>query len=166
MHTGFVARWPGRIEAGRRTGALIQYADVLPTLIGAAGGEPKADDFDGTSILPVLLGNTDRHRKYAYFMHNNIPEGPPYPVRAVTDGTYHYIRNLAPENLYIERHLMGETQWHAYWPTWLAQTGPSKGENYNREAVRLINRYMRRPAEELYRVDLDPYEMGHCLASK
>ena len=163
VHTGFVVRWTGRVEAGRRTGALIQYADVLPTLIEAAGGKPKANDFDGTSFLPVLLGNADRHRTYAYFMHNNIPEGPPYPVRAVTDGTYHYIRNLAPENLYIEKHLMGEIQWHAYWPTWVAQTGPWEGQNYNREAVRLINRFMRRPAEELYRVDLDPYEMNNLV---
>ena len=158
IHTGFVVRWPGKVKPGRRTDAMIQYADVLPTLIEAAGGDAKAGDFDGSSFLPVLLGQRDRHREFAYFMHNNIPEGPPYPIRAVTDGTYHYIRNLAPEALYIEKHVMGQNQWHAYWPSWVFET------TFNERTRRLVNRYMRRPPEQLYRTDTDPFEMTN-LAS-
>jgi len=155
IHTGFVVRWPGRVTPGRRTDAMIQYADVAPTLIEAAGGEPKAGDFDGASFLPVLLGETDRHREFAYFMHNNIPEGPPYPIRAVTDGTWHYIRNLTPEALYIEKHLMGQNQWHDYWPSWVFQA------TFNERTRRLVQRYMRRPPEQLYRMDQDPHEMAN-----
>ena len=153
IHTAFVVRWPERVKPGQRTDAVIQFADVLPTLIHAAGGNPEVGDFDGTSFLPVLLEGVERHRRYAYFMHNNIPEGPPYPIRAVTDGTYHYIRNLTPDAIYIEKHLMGQNQWHQYWPTWVVDT------TFNRRTSELVKRYMSRPAEQLYRLDEDSYEM-------
>ena len=155
VHTGFIVRWPGRVEPGRRTDAMIQYADVAPTLVEAAGGDPDACGFDGTSFLSVLLGESDRHRDFAYFMHNNIPEGPPYPIRSVTDGTYHYIRNLIPDALYIEKHLMGESRWHDYWPSWLFDS------TFNEHTRALVYRYMRRPPEQLYRLDEDPFEMNN-----
>jgi uncharacterized sulfatase len=80
-------------------------------------------------------------------------------VRAVTDGTYHYIRNLRPDAIYIEKHMMGEMRWHAYWPTWVFDTTFSPRTN------ELVRRFMRRPAEQLYRMDQDPYEMVN-LAGK
>jgi N-sulfoglucosamine sulfohydrolase len=153
VHTGFIVRWPGKVKAGGRTGAVIQFADVLPTLIQAVGGDAASGGFDGSSFLPVLKGDTEKHREYAYFMHNNIPEGPPYPIRAVTDGRYHYIRNLAPDAIYIEKHVMGQMKWHAYWPTWVFDTTFSPRTNM------LVNRFLHRPAEQFYRVDEDPYEM-------
>lgn len=154
VHTGFILRWPDRVEPGRRTDAMIQYADVAPTLVEAAGGDPDMYGFDGTSFLPVLLGERDKHRDFAYFMHNNIPEGPPYPIRAVTDGTYHYIRNLTPDALYIEKHMMGESRWHEYWLSWLFDS------TFNERTRSLVFRYMRRPPEQLYRLDEDPFEMN------
>ncbi|MHB8898914.1 MAG: sulfatase family protein [Thermoguttaceae bacterium] len=153
VHTGVVVRWPGKVATGRRTEAIIQYADVLPTLIEAAGGTVDAADFDGSSFLPVLLGKKDSHRQYAYGMHNNVPEGPPYPIRSVFDGEFRYIRNLTPEATYIERHIMGVDEHNPYWARWMYMSGE------NERAYQLIHRYMRRPAEELYRTSQDPYEM-------
>jgi len=115
-------------------------------------GDLAPGGFDGTSFLHVLFGQSDRHREFAYFMHNNIPGGPPYPIRAVTDGAYHYIRNLTPEALYIEKHLMAEHKWHDYWPSWLFES------TFNERTRALVHRYMRRPPEQLYRVDEDPFE--------
>lgn len=155
IHTGFIVRWPGTVETGRRTGAVVQFADVLPTLVDAAGGEVEPGDFDGTSFLPVLRGETEKHREYAYFMHNNVPEGPPYPIRAVTDGRYHYIRNLKPDAVYIEKHVMGQMKWHGYWPTWVFNT------TFNKRTNMLVNRFLHRPREQFYRVDEDPYEMNN-----
>ena len=153
IHTGFVVRWPGRVAPDSRSDAMIQYTDVMPTLIEVAGGDPNAGDFDGSSFLPVLLGKSDHQREFVYFMHNNIPEGPPYPIRAVTDGTYHYIRNLTPEAVYIEKHIMGKTRWHDYWLSWLFES------TFKERTRAIVNRYLRRPPEQLYRMDEDPYEM-------
>ena len=104
LHTALVAHWPGRTPVGKRTDALVQYADILPTLLTAAGGNPKRHDYDGTSFLPVLEGKAEAHRRFVYGIHNNLPEGPSYPIRSVSDGTFHYIRNLRSDELYIEKH--------------------------------------------------------------
>ncbi|MDH3583016.1 MAG: sulfatase [Phycisphaerae bacterium] len=162
VHTALVARWPGRIAAGKRTDAVVQYADVLPTLLDAAGGLDRADArFDGSSFLGVLRGEQSKHRAYAYGVHNNIPEGPPYPVRTVTDGRYRYIRNLLPGELYIEKHLMGMRGGgglnNPYWATWVAEAGA------NARTYRLVKRYMSRPAEQLYLTTEDPYEMTNLI---
>jgi len=153
VHTAFVARWPGVITPGSRTDALIQYADVLPTLVDAAGGQIDSAQFDGTSFLPVLKGEADQHRQYAYFMHNHVPEGPPYPTRSVTDGQYHYIRNLKPDNLVIEKHVFGNyNQDKFYLPSWFYKTTTDE------HARDIVFRFMRRPAEELYLIREDTFE--------
>lgn len=158
VHTALVVRWPGKIAPGHRTEALVQYADVLPTFVAAAGADPEGR-FDGRSFLPVLVGQASRHREYAYFMHNNVPEGPPYPIRAVADGRWHYIRNLRPERLYFEKHMMGAVRPNWFWETWLKATGPWGQAPINRRAVELVNRFLRRPPEQLYELSADPYEM-------
>lgn len=155
VHTAFVARWPGDIKAGTRTDAIIQYADVLPTLLDAASVDATDLSFDGTSFLPVLLGDKSKHRKYAYSMHNNTPEGPPYPIRSVRDAEFRYIRNLTPEATYIERHLMGRADHNPYWSTWMYASP------FNERAYNLVRRYMHRPADELYRTAEDPFEMDN-----
>ena len=158
LHTALIARWPGRIKAGLRTDALVQYADVLPTLLDAAGGEVAKQPFDGTSFLSVLRGEKKAHRAYVYGVHNNVPEGPAYPIRTISDGTYRYIRNLRPEEIYIEKHLMG---WsgkgklnNPYWATWVRDSW-AKPKVYD-----LVKRYTRRPAEEFYHTAKDPYELN------
>lgn len=164
LHTALIARWPGRVAAGRRTDALVQYTDVAPTLVELAGGDPAdaAFRFDGTSFAAVLRGAKDVHRTFAYGAHNNIPEGPAYPVRSVTDGEWRYIRNLTPGELYIEKHLMGLQGGGAlnnpYWPTWIGTAWD------NPATYRLVKRYMSRPAEQLYHTAADPHEMTDLAA--
>ncbi|MGD9856900.1 MAG: sulfatase [Planctomycetaceae bacterium] len=157
LHTALIARWPGRIAPGTRTDAIVQYADVLPTLLDAAGGDPSRHEYDGTSFLPVLLGEMTEHRRHAYGIHNNFPEGPPYPIRTITNGTYRYIRNLTPDEIYIEKHLMGfqgQGQLNnPYWQSWISEAW------INPRAYRLVKRYLHRPAEQLYRTANDPYEL-------
>jgi len=152
LHTSLVARWPGKI-APARTKAIVQYADVLPTLIDLAGSEPAPEKFDGTSFAAVLYGEHANHREHAFGMHNNYPEGPSYPIRSVTNGNWRYIRNLTPESLYIEKHLMGRNEHNPYWATWVF----SSFSNPHHE--KLINRFMKRPAEELYHTAEDYFEM-------
>jgi N-sulfoglucosamine sulfohydrolase len=152
VHTGFVVRWPGHVVQGSRTDAMIQYADVLPTLLEAASGAVASDTFDGTSFLDVLVAKKDAHRAYTYAMHNNVPEGSAYPIRSVCDGRYRYIRNLLPENLHIQKYIMGVNHTH-YWQSWLYAAGE------NGRAYTLVHRYMKRPAEELYDIHNDPYSL-------
>ncbi|MCR9198286.1 MAG: sulfatase [Planctomycetaceae bacterium] len=156
VHTALVARWPGHIQAGVRTDALVQYCDVVPTLLDLCGAEPNAQ-LDGISFASVLTDLADGDRQFVYGMHNNLPEGPPYPIRSITDGEFHLIHNLRPDELYIEKHLMGRKGDgklnNAYWAswTWDSQQNPATYE--------LVKRYMSRPREQLYHTAKDPYEL-------
>jgi uncharacterized sulfatase len=158
LHTSLVVRWPGVVAAGKRSAAVVQYADVLPTLTALAGGKPGAEEFDGRSFEGVLRGQADRHRDFAHGLHHNHPEGPPYPIRSVTDGEWRYIRNLTPDRLYFEKHLMGRTDHNPYWGTWifLADRDPA--------TLRLVERFLKRPAEELYHTARDRFEMTNLAA--
>lgn len=157
LHTALVARWPGKITPGKRTNALVQYADVAPTLVELAGGSTAGKRFDGSSFLPVLKGEKTKHRDYVFGLHNNIPEGPAYPIRTISDGAYRYIRNLKPQSIYVEKHLMGVSGNGAlnnpYWQTWIFNMWDNKRTHF------LTTRYMQRPAQQLYHTAADPYEL-------
>jgi len=161
LHTALIARQPGKIQAGRRTGALVQYADVLPTLIEWTGGTPSSQEYDGHSFLKVLRGEKATHRRYVYGVHNNLPEGPRYPIRTISDGRYRYIRNFLPEEIYIEKHLMG---WsgegdlnNPYWATGIREAWADP------RTYQLTKRYLHRPAEELYHTAADPFELTNLV---
>ena len=144
---------------------MVQFADVLPTLLDVAEStEDYTGAFDGQSFFDVLRGKASQHRKYVYGVHNNVPEGPPYPVRTVSDGTYRYVRNLLHENLYIEKHLMGTRGEgvlnNPYWQTWVWDSWESP------ETYRLVQRYMNRPAEALYHTATDPYELQNLVGTE
>ncbi len=155
VHTGFGGRWPGKVLASSRTEAVIQYADVLPTLIEAAGGRVESGRLDGKSFLGVVLGKTDRHREYAYAMHNNVPEGSPYPIRSVSDGRYRYLRNLLADRIHIQKYVMGPKghEHTRYWSSWMLAAAEDE------QSYRLVSRYLKRPPEELYDSQEDPYEL-------
>ncbi len=156
VHTALVARWTNKIEAGRQTDALVQYADVVPTLVDLAGGKTNSQ-IDGISFVPVIKGKSKQHREFAYALHNNLPEGSPYPIRSVTDGKYHYIRNLAHEEIYFHKHLMVWDQVGAsYWASWIKADPMEHPEVYPK-----VKRFMRRPPEELYELSQDPYELNN-----
>jgi len=167
LRVAFVVRWPGVVEAGTRTPAMIQYVDVAPTLVEAAGGDPHKCDtgreggpdggrgFDGRSFLRVLQGKTDKHHEYVFGVHTTlgIISGKPYPIRSIRDGRYKYIMNLTPEKKF--QNVVTERNAGGYWESWVrdAQTNP--------RAAELVRRYQNRPAEEFYDVQRDPLEQNN-----
>lgn len=169
LHVGFIVRWPGVVKPDSRSNALVQYVDVLPTLIEAAGGDPEKINtgrpgaagggrgFDGRSFLSVLRGKTDTHQKYVYGVHttNGIIAGKPYPIRSVRDKRYRYIRNLMPDAIF--QNIITEQDREKYWAAW------KKSAKTDPHAAMLVKRYRHRPAEELYDLETDPLEL-HNLA--
>lgn len=55
----FIARWPGKIAAGRVTDHLSAMWDMFPTFMDVAGLATPAG-LDGISILPTLLGRSEQ----------------------------------------------------------------------------------------------------------
>jgi uncharacterized sulfatase len=150
--SAMIVRYPGHVQAGSTSDALVQYEDIVPTLIEAAGGQPVAG-LDGVSQLDVFLGKATDKRQWAYGMHNNIPEGPAYPIRSIQDKRYKLIVNLTPDSTYHEKHMMAEG--NNRWQSWIvsARTDPY--------AKWLVDRFVKRPAIEFYDHETDPWELNN-----
>ncbi|MFN2201387.1 MAG: sulfatase, partial [Caldilineaceae bacterium] len=58
----FMIRLPGG-EGARRTRAIVQFHDLLPTLFDLTGMANSTTAMHGRSFLPVLRGDTDSHRQ-------------------------------------------------------------------------------------------------------
>lgn len=58
---------PGVVSRGDRSDALVSLADITPTLAELAGAAvPHGYEFDGVSLAPYLLGQSDRHRDWVF----------------------------------------------------------------------------------------------------
>lgn len=63
LRVPFVARWPGRLPAGKVTDEFLTSLEVFPTLARAAGAAlPSGVKLDGFDMLPVLCGETPSPR--------------------------------------------------------------------------------------------------------
>ncbi len=152
-----IVKWPGKVKPNTQTDAIAQYEDITPTLVAIAGGK-LVDGLDGKSFLPVLLGKSNTSRDYAYGIHNNIPEGPPYPIRGIRDTKYKLLLNLTPTKNYHIKYMMNPEKTDSYWMGWL------KVAETSATAKNLTDRIMKRPSVEFYDLQKDPYEL-HNLAN-
>jgi len=78
-----IARWPGRVEPGTRSDALLSSVDFLPTLLDIVGLEPPAA-LEGRSFLPVLEGGAGAREQA--FSESVAP-------RRVGGGTWQMVRH-------------------------------------------------------------------------
>ncbi len=153
LQSAMIVRWPGIVEPGSSTNALVEYTDILPTFIEAAGGTP-AEVLDGESLLPVLRGETNRHKDYVYGEVttrgiNNGPES--YPIRTVRGERYRLIWNLDPSVKYTN----ALTRSPAF------QSMIAKAATGDISAQNLVSRYQQRPEFELFDCESDPLEMNN-----
>lgn len=154
--SSMLVKWPGTTRPGTQTNALVQYEDITPTLVELAGGKPVAG-LDGKSFLPVLQGKSQGARQYAYGIHNNIPEGNPYPIRSIRDTRYKLILNLMSDQEYYNRFMMNAMRKdrNSVWFSWTGQAATDP------KAKRITERFVKRPAVEFYDTQADPWEMNN-----
>jgi arylsulfatase A len=64
----FIVWGPGLVKPSEEaTSALGDLTDIMPTLAGLGGATlPKDQVFDGKSMVPLLRGETTRHRDWVY----------------------------------------------------------------------------------------------------
>ncbi|MEM6280157.1 MAG: sulfatase [Verrucomicrobiota bacterium] len=144
LKTALVVRWPGQIEAGTRTDAMVEYVDVVPTILEAIGAEATGP-LDGRSFFPVLSGETDQHKDFTFGIMTTrgiINGSETFGIRSARSRDYLYIRNLTPEIRFTNACTQS--------PEFLSWV--RKAEGGAKKAARLVEKYHHRPAEELYEV--------------
>lgn len=65
-HVGFVVSWPQVIAPGQASDALVDFSDVFPTLMEAAGVTPP-EGLDGVSLMPVFQGRAGERKMDAIY---------------------------------------------------------------------------------------------------
>ena len=61
-----IARWPGKIKAGSPCEHISAFWDILPTFAELAGA-PIPKGIDGISMLPALLGQSQKQHDFLYW---------------------------------------------------------------------------------------------------
>ncbi len=154
----FIVEWPGHIKPGTVSDAMVCWPDLLPTLIELGGGKAPAG-IDGKSFASLLQGKATTHRERVFSTHSGDGDFNVYPIRSVRTRDWKYIRNLHPEfqqHTHISR--SEGPSGREYWLSWL------EAAEKNPAAAAIVNRYIQHPAEELYDLNADPYELNN-LAS-
>ncbi|MCA8988405.1 MAG: sulfatase, partial [Planctomycetaceae bacterium] len=180
-NVSLVARWPGKIPAGRVVTDFTTLMDLAPTFLDAAGAEIP-DVMTGRSLLPVMTSQeegridpqrdhviTGRERHVASAREGFLP----YPQRALRTDKYLYIINFAPD-----RYPMGDPGGVT------VESAPSQDELTNETFVAFADldasptkawlvehrheeqwqsfydwAFSKRPREELYVLASDPHQM-------
>ncbi len=63
----YIIRWPGIVQPGTTSKALVSTIDILPTLTEITGIKTNNMQIDGSSLLPLLQGEADSNWRTAYF---------------------------------------------------------------------------------------------------
>lgn len=156
VHSAYVVRWPGKVQPGSISDAMVEYVDIAPTFVDIAGMKPVSK-MDGKSIVPVLTGKKKEHKQYTYSLQTTrgIYDGSDfYGIRAVADKKYRYIVNFTPDAVFNNTEVKGKN-----FQEWLRLAVTDA------KAKELTYKYQHRPAIELYDVEHDPYCMVN-LADK
>ncbi|NYT41467.1 sulfatase [Sphingomonas sp. R-74633] len=156
--TPLLAVWPGHIQAGKSSDALVSLVDLLPTFEEVAGG-PAPQGVDGKSLVPLLTGKASSIRDEVYAAHTgdgtNIA-----PMRTIRTSKYKLIVNYHPE-IEVRNAITENTQKrdNTYWLSWLeaAKSDP--------KAKAVVDHFQHRPAVEFFDIQKDPYEL-HNLAGQ
>ena len=141
-----IARWPGKVEAGKVDDRLVSLIDMMPTTLAAAGVEAPEDLVGADLCAPGFAG----HERL--FAARDRCGYAPDRIRSVRTRDFKYIRNFNPEIPYMQhsgykragypvdtvmRVLHDEGTW----------TSPFMAAT--------------KPEEELYDLNADPWEMNN-----
>lgn len=163
-------RWPARISSNLVVNDFVNFIDFAPTFLEAAGLEPDPE-ITGKSMMPLFnSGQLSSDRNQVFLereRHANVRKGDlSYPMRAVRNHEFLYIRNIIPE-----RWPAGEPDVHQSVGQWgdvdnsitkfLIMNMEEPPEAMEMDFFKLS--FAKRPSEELYNVKEDPYQLRNLV---
>jgi arylsulfatase A-like enzyme len=96
LRVPMIAKWPGRVPAGRKSDFTWYFPDFFPTAAEAAGAKFDAK-VDGMSVLPALMGREQREHDFFYWENPRYDWktkefAPGVPMQAMRRGTMKAVR--------------------------------------------------------------------------
>ena len=157
LQSAMVVRYPGQIESGVTSDALVEYVDICPTFLDVANAE-AIDDLDGESFFPVLKGQTDKHKDFVFGIMTTrgiINGTDAYAIRSVRDKRYKLINNLNFESKFT----------NACTKSNYFKSMVQKANLGDETAKRLVNAYHYRPEIEFFDIQSDPLELNNLASN-
>jgi N-sulfoglucosamine sulfohydrolase len=155
--TPWIVRWPGVVKAGSEDMEhFVSGIDVTPTFLEAAG-LPPLKGADGSSIVTLLKGGTERGRKRVFTMINRTAGRKAYPMRAVQDEQFLYIWNGWAD---------GETKFRNESQSGRTMKAMQKAAEEDPAVAARVKDFLYRSTEELYDLQKDPACLTNLLAKK
>jgi len=160
LHVPLIIYWPdglkrpAGLEAGKVDDRLLEAIDLAPTMLALAGAE-KPPRMQGR----VFLGErAEAPRDYVFGARDRCDETV-FRFRTVRDKRYRYIRNFTPDRPFLQANDYKERQY----PVWNLLKQLHEEGKLTPEQDALCQPTM--PAEELYDLQADPYEVKNLVDS-
>ncbi|MCK8490622.1 sulfatase [Spirosoma sp. RP8] len=161
-----ISRFDKNGSQPKRNDSFVNLLDLMPTFLDWAGVQQRPE-LDGMSLLPVLNGQQAVHRSEVFLERERhclcraeFDYGAGYPMRAIRTKEYLYIRNFRPDRMPAGDETIPGT------PSVFGDVdgGPTKVymmDHRNEPAVKALFAlgFEKRPADELYILKDDPYNM-------
>jgi len=161
-------RWSNRIKRGGVRDEFVSLTDLAPTFLEVAGLTPPSD-MTGRSLVALLEGKKQTDRDSIFVereRHANVRKGNlSYPSRAIETKGFLYIRNFR-----ANRWPAGDPEkWKSVGPFGDCDAGPSKEFILTHREDAGFSKYFekafgKRPDEELYDLQKDPFELTNLAA--
>jgi N-sulfoglucosamine sulfohydrolase len=155
MNLPCIVRNPSQRRKGITCNALINYADLAPTIMDFADALPKKNEFQGRSFKSVLERENPWGWDVTFASHTFHEITMYYPMRVVRERRYKLIWNIAHGLDYP----FASDLWAA--STWQATI--ERGEKYY--GKRTVEAYLHRSKFELYDLRNDPDEVENLADS-
>ena len=150
-----IVRWPAKVKPGTVREDLVEFLDFPATALALATGSVPPD-LEGRAMLTKDGAAPAEARKYVH-AHRDFMDETLDRIRTVRDGKFRYIRNFMPELPYAQRiaymELGGTMQ------AWRALNDSGKANDVQR-----LFFAGKKPAEELYNCEADPFEVRNLAA--
>ncbi len=140
---------PDQKHRGVVSQALVNWTDLVPTILEFTGTKPPSYPLHGRSLLPILDVAAPQGWDEIYQSHSVHEVTMYYPMRSIRTRKYHYILNLAHPLPYPFASDLFDS------PTWQGVL-KRKDKQYG---SRMVEAYIHRPREELYDLEADPHEI-------
>jgi N-sulfoglucosamine sulfohydrolase len=169
-----VVYWKGHVLGGRVVDDMVSLTDLAPTFLEAAGKKPPST-MTGSSLMDILeaatSGRVDPDRDFVVTARERHAASRKdllgYPSRALRTHGYLYIRNYAPD-----RWPAGDPPVYGDVDSWNSTySAPTKDYIVAFKDNPYVHPFFelcfgKRPAEELYDVRQDPYEINDLLVRR
>jgi arylsulfatase A-like enzyme len=161
-----------KMDQNNLNSSFVNLIDLMPTFLDLAGIE-KQPAMDGKSLLPVIRGENPEHRDEVFLERERhclcraeMAYGAGYPMRAIRTKDYLYIRNFRPDrNPAGDETIPGTPSEYGD-----VDGGITKMFMMDNRNLPEVNPYFKldfekRPAEELYLLKDDPYNIHNVAES-